>query len=199
MSLIDLVDNDHTDKNVIHSYLGLYETLLSNRKTSAKNVLEIGIGPPISFFGNITMKNGGSIKLWRDYFTNAIVYAIDIIPSQDVWDQIQNDPRIKLYTTTDGYNINFINDAFIKNNIMLDMALDDGPHTLDSMIQFIKLYTPILSNNGILIIEDVQSMDWITNLKEAVPDNLKKHISIYDLRHIKDRYDDIVFVIDKNK
>ena len=29
MSLIQLVDNTKTDKNTIHSYLGLYEKLLS--------------------------------------------------------------------------------------------------------------------------------------------------------------------------
>jgi len=34
--------------------------------------------------------------------------------------------------------------------------LDDGPHTLESMKQFIKLYSQIMTDDGILIIEDVQ-------------------------------------------
>ena len=75
--------------------------------------------------------------------------------------------------------------------------LDDGPHTLESMIQFIKLYSQIMTNDGMLIIEDVQSWDWIVTLKNAVPENLKEFVKIYDLRHIKGRYDDIVFTIDK--
>ena len=37
--------------------------------------------------------------------------------------------------------------------------LDDGPHTLDSMKAFIKLYSQIIS--------DVQSIDWIDILKEV--------------------------------
>ena len=75
--------------------------------------------------------------------------------------------------------------------------LDDGPHSLDSMTKFISLYSRVLADDGILIIEDVQEYDWIEHLKNAVPDNLKQYIHIYDLRENKGRYDDIVFTIDK--
>jgi hypothetical protein len=54
-----------------------------------------------------------------------------------------------------------------------------------------------MADDGILIIEDVQSMDWLDELKNAVPEDLKKYVSTYDLRYIKNRYDDIVFVINK--
>ena len=76
--------------------------------------------------------------------------------------------------------------------------LDDGPHTLQSMIQFIKLYSQIMTDDGILMIEDVQSWDWLDALKNAVPENLKPFIKIYDLRPNKNQYDDIVFTIDKS-
>ena len=75
--------------------------------------------------------------------------------------------------------------------------LDDGPHTLESMKQFINLYSQIMTDDGILIIEDVQMWDWIDILKNEVPEHLKQFINIYDLRKNKDRYDDIVFTIDK--
>jgi len=65
------------------------------------------------------------------------------------------------------------------------------------MKNVINLYTQKLSNDGILIIEDVQDFDWIDILKNEVPEDLKKIIKVYDLRHIKNRYDDIVFTIDK--
>jgi len=42
-------------------------------------------------------------------------------------------------------------------------------------------------------------LDWIDILKNEVPDNLKEFIEIYDLRETKNRYDDLVFVINKNK
>jgi hypothetical protein len=93
----------------------------------------------------------------------------------------------------------FFKKTFLDKNIKCEMMLDDGPHTLESMKQFIKLYSQLLSESGVLIIEDVQSWDWIDILKNEVPDNLKEFIEIYDLREVKNRYDDIVFVINKNK
>ena len=77
--------------------------------------------------------------------------------------------------------------------------LDDGPHSLESMIQFITLYSQIMTDDGILIIEDVQSIDWIDTLKMVVPESLKQYIEVFDLRANKNRYDDIVFTINKNK
>jgi hypothetical protein len=64
--MLSLVDNSRTDKNTVHSYLPLYESLLSGKRDSASHILEIGI------------YYGGSIKLWHDYFPNAMVYGLDI-------------------------------------------------------------------------------------------------------------------------
>jgi cephalosporin hydroxylase len=185
MSLEQLVDNSKTDKNTLHSYLGLYQKLLISKKETARNVLEVGIF------------NGGSIKLWHDFFPNATIYGLDIIPIKNLWSEIKNKQRIKL-GRYDAYDNDFFKTHFLDKNIKFDFMLDDGPHTLESMIQFIKLYSQIMTDDGILIIEDVQSWDWIDMLKNAVPENLKKFIQCYDLRPNKNRYDDIVFTIDKS-
>ena len=87
---------------------------------------------------------------------------------------------------------------FLNKNIKCDFMLDDGPHTLESMKLFIKLYSQLMTDDGILIIEDVQYWEWIDILKDEVPEELKMFIKIYDLRSNKDRYDDIVFTIDKS-
>jgi hypothetical protein len=192
MSLLELVNNSKTDKNTTHSYLLLYQTLLENKRHTATNVLEIGIGD----FGE---KNGGSIKLWKDYFTTATIYGLDILPIDRVMDELLNDDRIVLYTSTDAYNYEFFMTNFLHKNIKCDFMLDDGPHTLESMKQFITLYSQIMTDDGILIIEDVPSVDWIDILINEVPDHLKQFIKVYDLRHVKNRFDDIVFTIDKSK
>jgi len=91
MSLDEIVDNSITDKNTVHSYLPLYQQLLINKKETAQNVLEVGI------------YLGGSIKLWHDFFTNANVYALDIMDMNDVWDGIKNNKKlncIRLLTHT---------------------------------------------------------------------------------------------------
>ena len=186
MSLEEIVNNSRTDKNTTHSYLPLYQQLLSSKKETAKNVLEVGI------------YSGGSIQLWNDFFLNATVYGLDIMNINDVWEGIKNKERIILYTSTDAYNNDFFITNFLNKNIKCDFMLDDGPHSLESMKQFIKLYSQIMTDDGILIIEDVQSWDWIDMLKNEVPEHLKQFIKIYDLRPNKNRYDDIVFTIDKS-
>jgi hypothetical protein len=186
MTLEEIVDNSRTDKNTIHSYLHLYQHLLIGKKETAKNVLEVGI------------HKGGSIKLWSDFFTNANVYGLDIMNSNDVWEGIKNNEKIILHTSTDAYNNDFFINNFLNKNIQCDFMLDDGPHTLESMKEFIKLYSQIMTDDGILIIEDVQSWDWIDVLINETPKHLKQFIKTYDLRPNKNRYDDIVFTIDKS-
>ena len=183
MSLKKLIDNSRSDKNTVHSYLDLYEKLLFSKKLTAKNILEIGIC------------EGGSIKLWYDYFINATIYGLDIRKIKDVWSELKNKKRIKI-GCFDAYNDDFVNKNF--NNIKFDMILDDGPHTLESMQKCIKLYSPLLADDGILIIEDVQSIEWLEILSNDTPENLKQFINVYDLRANKNRYDDIVFTINKN-
>ena len=156
MSLVEL-NNDFTDKNTTHSYLPLYDKLLKTLKNTAKNVLEVGIG-------DFETKNGGSLLLWSNYFTNATIYGIDILPINRVLDIVINDPTIKLYCNSDAYNEKIIKKNL--SNIKFDFLLDDGPHTLESQEKFIELYSPLISDSGILIIEDVQDIEWLDNLKK---------------------------------
>jgi len=190
VSLDNVIDRKwRSDKNSAHSYLPLYDTLLEPIKESAISVLEIGIG------GGPKKKGGGSLLMWRKYFPNAKIYGIDISSKKVVLDEVINDDKVILYNETNAYD-----KMFVKNNledIKFDYMLDDGPHTLESMEDFIKLYTPLMSKNGILIIEDIQDIDWIDQLKNITPENLKQYIKVYDLRKNKGRYDDIVFTIDR--
>jgi hypothetical protein len=185
--LSELVDNELTDKNTVHSYLDLYYDLLCSKKETAKNILEVGI------------YRGGSIKLWHDFFDNAMIYGLDrdAIDNKYITNEIKNKERIYLFTSIDAYNENYFNSNFLSKKIKFDVLLDDGPHTLESMKKFINLYSQVMTDDGILIIEDVQDWNWIDALKNEVPDHLKEFIKAYDLRDKKGRYDDIVFTIDK--
>lgn len=183
--LKNMADNTLTDKDTTHSYLEIYQEILTKKKETAKNVLEIGIN------------KGGSIKLWSDFFTNATIYGLDVNDISEVIDCIKNKENIKLFNRYDAYNFEFFYCNFLKKDIKFDLVLDDGPHDLNSMKTFIKLYSQVLTNDGILIIEDVKSIDWIETLVNEVPNDLKQYIKVYDLRMNKNRYDDILFVIDK--
>lgn len=171
----------NTDKNTLHSYIDhVYSELFSEIQTSAKNILEIGID------------KGGSIFLWKEYFLNANISAMDIEDKRGIF---KDNERLKIIKG-DAYNKKFI-DSVPENNF--DLIIDDGPHTLESMIQFLNGYQSKLNENGIMIIEDVQQIYWIETLKKHVHPDLIQCVYIHDLRKIKNRDDDILFIIDKRK
>jgi hypothetical protein len=185
--LTNLVNNTLTDKDTVHSYLDLYHNLLEKKQETATHILEVGI------------HLGGSIKLWKDFFHNATVYGLDICLLHLQPNAFAvGDPRISVHVT-DAYNETWFRSTFLDAGIRFDMMLDDGPHTLGSMQQFIRLYSQVMKSDGILIIEDVQSPDWLPHLVAATPAELQPYIKTYDLRHVKGRYDDLVFTIDKTQ
>jgi len=78
-----------------------------------------------------------------------------------------------------------------------DIIIDDGPHTLSSMLSFIELYLPKLNHGGVLVIEDVQSVEWLPLLRDkffSMKTNNDEYIVI-DLRMTRGRYDDLMFVV----
>ena len=190
--LFQLADSSLTDKGTQHTYLGVYEYLFYKKKQTASAVIEVGIG---CFFE----KNGGSIKLWHDFFDNATIYGVDILPKERVIDDLLNNPRVVLHCESNAYSQDFVDKNFISKNIKADIIIDDGAHTYESMSAYINLYLPLLKDDGILVIEDVQDISWIEGLKKCIPEYLKGCIEVVDLRHMKNRYDDILFVVNKSK
>lgn len=184
-------DDGLTDKNTWHSYIEVYEQLFSGKRDSATNVLEIGIGP--------YMPNGGSILMWAGYFSKAKIHAADIIPLSGVNPLLIPNSRIYLHTQSDAYDMNFFTNTFLSKNETFDIIVDDGPHTIESMVKFIKMYSQVLKEDGIMVVEDVQNIEWIDILRACTPDHLKPYVEVYDRRQVKGRYDDIMFVINRSR
>jgi predicted O-methyltransferase YrrM len=177
-----LMNDSRSDKQTVHSYLPLYEDLLSKKRETATDVLEVGIC------------YGGSIKLWYDYFSNANVYALDIINYNKIWDELKGKDRIKLFSSFDAYNEEIVNKCF--GDKKFDFILDDGPHTLESQLKFLDIYLPLLKEDGILIIEDIESEEYLNILVKNVPQEYQDCIKTFDLTDIKGRYDDRVLCVD---
>jgi hypothetical protein len=186
-TLVDIVNDDVTDKNTVHKYLGVYENIMSSKKYSAKNVLEIGV------------YRGGSIQLWYNYFPNATIHGLDIWPA-DKYSKVNifNNPRIKLYTPLNAYDENAFKRNFLDKNIKFDVLVDDGPHFLETMKTFVRMYSQIMADDGILIVEDLDHIEWLDVLRNECPDQLKPFIKTYDLRSMSHQ-NSILFVIDKSK
>lgn len=163
-----------------HCYIEeCYGLIFPRIKDSAKQVLEIGID------------FGGSLLLWRDYFLNAEVTGVDI--DITLCAEILGQERINIIAS-DAYSESFVNS--LPNNYY-DMIMDDGPHTYESMVKFMELYPNKLTDNGILILEDIPDIQWISSLMSCIPQNLRKFTKVYDYRSKYGRFDDMLIVIDK--
>ena len=142
----------------------------------------------------IGIERGGSMKLWSDYFVNAKIYGLDI---NDAPLFLSEYKRI-ITKKCNAYCSETLN-YFIEQNIKFDVIVDDGPHTLDSMTYVINNYTQLLNKDGIIVIEDVQNIDWCQILHKEVPHNLKQFSYYIDRRHIKGTLDDILFIIENKE
>lgn len=185
----DFINNGYdvggTDKNTCHSYVdSFYEKEFETFKEKNISILEIGI------------ETGGSLKLWKEYFSNSkSVVGIDI-------DDSKIDPK---YKEIDGVTMHF-NDAydseFVSSLEDFDIIIDDGPHTIESQVKFIELYLPKLKKGGLFIIEDVQKEEHFNTLiqrsKEvcdSIDNDLEYVVECIDLRDRKNRWDDLLFLI----
>lgn len=165
----------NTDKETLHCYISeYYSHTLTPYKESSIKILEIGI------------RHGGSVQLWRDFFTNAIIYGID---SGEEATANVNDCII---IDGNAYDINVVN-SLPKD---FDFIIDDGPHTLNSQINFILLYRDRIKKGGHLIIEDIQGYNNLTELIKYINTD-DFYYKVIDLRGVKDRYDDIILDIVK--
>lgn len=120
-----------TDKATHHGYCDFYERELEG--LNPKRILEIGV------------KDGASLRMWKEFYPDAEVIGIDINPPIKV-------PDCEVYQIdqTDVYHLRLLAN--------FDLIIDDGSHmTLHQQISFFQLYNFQLNTNGAYIIEDIHT------------------------------------------
>jgi demethylmacrocin O-methyltransferase len=156
--LSDLFNKYGSDKDR-NGYSPYYESLFHHIRHRKMKMLEIGIGTMIpgvhsSMVGYALdgYKPGGSLRAWRDYFTNGSIYGCDVQPDTQF-----SDVRIKTFLA-DSTNLNSV-DAVLDNhqpNLTFDVILDDGSHWDEhQLITLRNLYFKRLNDGGYYIIEDI--------------------------------------------
>lgn len=170
-----------TDKQTIHSYGPIYEALMHPLLNKECTVLEIGV------------QLGGSILLWHDLLPKAFVIGVDVEKSYH--------ENIPARMNKDRYAL-IIQNAYTTETIDkieelapngLDFIIDDGPHSLQSQIDFLRLYLPLLKEGGVAVVEDIQDVSWYNALITEVPETM--NYEKVDIRARKGRYDDLMFVV----
>jgi len=178
MCLKEEYDTDkYIGKHKFHSYVeNIYNDLFEPIRNSTKNVLEIGI------------LYGGSLEMWRDYFSNATIFGVDMgEPCKD------HGCRRMVQMMADAYSDSFL--EFLPDDYF-DIIIDDGPHTPNSQLYFIKNYASKVKKGGLLICEDVASMEIFEGLQANIPIFCKEYC-LFDLSQNDRRSDSRVIAIRK--
>lgn len=167
---ISKVSNYNTFFWYPHTYTKVYGVLFSKIRYDVKNIFECGIGTTnqnIASNMSMTGKPGASLRMWRDYFTNAIIWGGDI--DRDV---LFTEERINT-GYIDQTSINSINEFFYGTGVNEFDIIDDGLHTYEAAASLFDSSIQYLSLNGLYIIEDLSIND-IIKFQEHVSCSNKK-------------------------
>jgi hypothetical protein len=137
------------------------------------DILEIGIW------------DGSSARMWREYFRNGIVAAVDI-EIKPAASHLQFDDSYKIFVE-DASSTNFLTKL---GSMKFDIIIDDGSHWINHQITSFNLLKEYVKPGGLYIIEDIQDI----NAQRDVFNSLYKNCEIYDNRHILGRWDDVLVI-----
>jgi hypothetical protein len=186
---------------VAHGYTPFYNFLFSNLKYRDIN------------FGEIGIYENASMKMWREYFSNANLYGWDCrMEDRDedlnrfykkdyVENAKQHNLKNTIYDYMDVASENSINEALEKTQIKFDVLIDDSDHQFWSQIKLLRNVYKFLKPGGMFIIEDLM-YNFVDILEELKLFGHDKHydvvnkINLYDqnLKYKKDPLYLLVFV-----
>lgn len=131
-----------------HNYCHTYERYLAPLRQEQLVLLEIGVG------GEEHLDRGGqSLRMWHDYFPNALVVGVDVYPKQ-----LPEQARIHIYQGSQD-DAPFLQD--VVNRVgSPQVIVDDGSHHNRLTSQTFDILFPLLKPGGLYICEDVHTSYW---------------------------------------
>lgn len=175
--LYDLAVKYAVDKLYRHSYIPFYTALFA--KIRVQRILEIGIGYEDLMTPFVPeYVHGASLKMWREYWPNADVFACDIRP-----DTLVNEGRIRScvcdQSSKDSLGALVIwTDMFSRP---MDVIIDDGSHQTEHQVLTAQMLLPFVRRGGVYVIEDVMEPErvreeigdgYVVKFSKCVDDNL---------------------------
>jgi hypothetical protein len=128
-----------TDKGpCCHNYTELYERLFFHWKDHPITIFEVGIA------------EGGSLKMWQEYFPHARIFAVDILPKT----QFDND-RVKTFVGDQARREQL--KPAIETAGQADILIDDGGHTMEQQQVSLGYLFQYIRAGGYYVIEDVHT------------------------------------------
>ena len=146
--LSELALKHGTDKWGHHWYTDKYEELFKHLKQKPINLLEIGVGGY-----EFPDRGGGSIRMWKEYFTHSRIYAIDLYDKS----QMEED-RIRIFRGSQ-IDHQFLN-RVVSETGKLDIIIDDGSHQCSHQQNSFQFLFDHLKDDGIYVVEDTHTSYW---------------------------------------
>lgn len=131
-----------SDKFGHHNYTPFYSKHFKEKRKNRIKIFEIGVGGY-----ETTYLGGNSLRMWRDYFPQSTITALDIFDKAPL-----NSKRVKIFqgSQDDGETLNFVNNS----SGPFDIIIDDGSHINAHVIHSFFHLFPLLNPAGIYAVED---------------------------------------------
>jgi hypothetical protein len=137
-----------TDKWGLHWYARHYQTHFAPLRRRVRRILEIGVG------GFEDPRSGGaSLRMWKAYFPKARIVGIDINDKRP-----HDEHRIRTFVGSQD-DEQFLR-ALSEREGPFDVIIDDGSHLNRHVIRSFEILFPLLAEDGIYAIEDLQTSYW---------------------------------------
>lgn len=151
MKQLTLIANKNgTDKGTefreCHGYTEIYEDYIKKFVGKHPKILEIGV------------ENGGSLRMWNDYFVgDCEIYAIDIDSYKKQYETENTNIFIMDQSSRSDWE-NFKSQFPNNGENFFDIIIDDGSHLIShQMITIFELCDALKKDNGIYILEDLHT------------------------------------------
>jgi len=150
-------DGGHAYRWLAHSYTDFYSRMFSHCRRSVRKVFECGLGtnsPDLVSSMGVVGKPGASLRMWKDYFPEAIIYGGDI--DKDI---LFEEERIRTFYVDqlDPHAISAFWQQVGERDF--DLMIDDGLHTFEGGTTLFTHSIERLADAGIYVIEDVLRHD----------------------------------------
>ncbi len=127
------------DWGMAHRYTEIYEDFLHSKISEPLLILEIGVW------------KGGSLRMWEEYFPNAKIVGIDILPESASIETKR--AKVQIGDASDPAFLLDVVDEHLGGSV--DVVIDDGSHALEHQVVALESLFPRLNERGLYFVEDI--------------------------------------------
>lgn len=153
-TLDELANLYNTDKGTtygghsVHGYAPIYDKVLSPLREKPIRMLEVGVCMEFT-------EGAHSVRMWRDYFTNAELYSFDIVDMSWMETASEFGGRVRFFQGDQGDRVSMTNMYNLFGNKPFDFIIEDGSHTHEHQMICLGHLFQYVKSKGLYILEDI--------------------------------------------